>query len=45
MLHHEPGKLYVENIRRIKYGLICSTDIPSEGEKGIKIAPMPLLPI
>lgn len=45
VLHHEPGKLYVENIRRIKYGLISSTDIPSEGEKGIKIAPMPLLPI
>lgn len=45
VLHHEPGKLYVENIVRIKYGLIDNTGTPAQGEKGVKIAPMPLLPI
>ena len=45
VLRHEPGKLYVEEIVRPKYGLIENTKLPTDGSKGIKIAPMPLLPI
>ena len=44
-LEFEPGKLYVKEIVRPKYGLKSSTDIPNEGEKGVIIAPLPLLPI
>lgn len=44
-LEYEPGKLYVKDIIRPKYGLRSSVDIPSEKGKGVLIAPLPLLPI
>lgn len=44
-LRHQPGKLYVEKVIRIKYGLIDNTNIPADGSKGVRIAPMPLMPI
>lgn len=40
----EPGKLYVKETIRPKYGLIDPSD-PVEKGKGVLIAPMPLLPI
>lgn len=40
----EPGKLFRIAIVRPKYGLIGSTE-PVERGEGVKIAPMPLLPI
>lgn len=44
IIRHEPGKLYVKEIIRPKYGLKSSVD-PVERGKGVLIAPMPLLPI
>lgn len=40
----EPGKLYRHQYVRIKYGLIDTTEAVKTGD-GVKIAPMPLLPI
>lgn len=44
VVEFEPGKLYRHQYVRIKYGLIDPTDPVKTGE-GVRIAPMPLLPI
>lgn len=44
VVEFEPGKLYRHQYVRIKYGLINPTESVKSGE-GVKIAPMPLLPI
>ncbi len=44
IVKHQPGKLYVKEIIRPKYGLKSSVE-PVETGKGVLIAPMPLLPI
>ena len=44
VVEFEPGKLYRHQYVRIKYGLIDTTEPVNTGE-GVKIAPMPLLPI
>lgn len=44
VIEHEPGKLYIREIVRIKYGLIDPTEPVKTGE-GIKIVPMLILPI
>ncbi len=44
VVEFEPGKLYRHQYVRIKYGLIDTTEPVKTGE-GVKIAPMPLLPI
>ena len=44
VVEFEPGKLYRHQYVRIKYGLINPTEPVKAGE-GVKIAPMPLLPI
>lgn len=44
VVKHEPGKLYIKEIVRPKYGLRSSVE-PVERGKGVLIAPMPLLPI
>ncbi len=41
----EPGRLYVKDIIRPKYGLRSSVALPPEEGKGVLIAPLPLLPI
>lgn len=44
-LEFEPGRLYVKEIVRPKYGLKDNTQLPQEGESAVVIAPLPLLPI
>jgi len=44
-LEFEPGRLYVKEIVRPKYGLKDSTALPDEGKSSVLIAPLPLLPI
>lgn len=44
VVEFEPGKLYRHQYVRIKYGVIDTTEPVKTGE-GVKIAPMPLLPI
>lgn len=44
-LEFEPGKLYVKEIVRPKYGLKSNTTLPEAGKSGVMIAPLPLLPI
>lgn len=44
-LEFEPGKLYVKEIIRPKYGLKDNTALPQEHQGGIVIAGLPLLPI
>lgn len=44
-LEFEPGKLYVKEIVRPKYGLKANTTLPEAGKSGVMIAPLPLLPI
>jgi transposase len=44
-LEFEPGKLYVKEIIRPKYGLKDNTALPEEGKSSVMIAPLPLLPI
>ena len=44
VVEFEPGKLYRHQYVRIKYGLIDTAEPVKTGE-GVKIAPMPLLPI
>lgn len=44
-LEFEPGRLYVKEIVRPKYGLRDNTALPKEGEGAVVIAPLPLLPI
>jgi len=45
MLEFEPGRLYVKEIVRPKYGLKDNTLPPGQGQSGVVIAPLPLLPI
>lgn len=45
VVEHEPGKLYIHEIVRIKYGMKDNTQLPPVGRKGVEIAPLPLLPI
>jgi len=44
-LEFEPGRLYVKEIVRPKYGLKDNTSLPEDGKSGVIIAPLPLLPI
>ena len=44
VVEFEPGKLYRHQYVRIKYGLIDTTEAVNTGD-GVRIAPMPLLPI
>jgi len=44
-LEFEPGRLYVKEIVRPKYGLKDNTMLPDEGKSSVLIAPLPLLPI
>jgi transposase len=44
-LEFEPGRLYVREIVRPKYGLKDSCALPNPGESAVMIAPLPLLPI
>jgi transposase len=44
-LEFEPGKLYVKEIIRPKYGLRDNTALPEEGKSSVIIADLPLLPI
>ena len=37
--------LYVKKIIRPKYALIDNTQLPPGGQKGVEIAPMPLMPV
>lgn len=45
VVKHQPGMLYVKEIIRPKYALKDSTQLPPEGQKGVEIAPMPLMPV
>ena len=45
VLKHKPGMLYVKVIIRPKYALKDSTLLPPAGQKGVEIAPMPLMPV
>ena len=44
-LEFEPGRLYVKEIVRPKYGLKDNTLSAGQGQSGVVIAPLPLLPI
>jgi transposase len=44
-LEFEPGRLYVKEIVRPKYGLKDNTQLPAEGQSAVIIATLPLLPI
>jgi transposase len=44
-LEFEPGRLYVKEIIRPKYGLKENISLPEEGMSGVLIASLPLLPI
>ncbi len=45
VVKHKPGMLYVKEIIRPKYALKDSTMLPPAGQKGVEIAPMPLMPV
>lgn len=45
VVKHKPGMLYVKVIIRPKYALRDSTLLPPAGQKGVEIAPMPLMPV
>ena len=45
IVEHEPGKLYIKEIIREKWGLRDNTMPPAAGAPSVLIAPMPLLPI
>ena len=45
LVKHKPGMLYVKEIIRPKYALKDSTMLPPAGQKGVEIAPMPLIPV
>ena len=45
VVKHKPGMLYVKVIIRSKYALKDSTLLPPAGQKGVEIAPMPLMPV
>jgi len=44
-LEFEPGRLYVKETARPKYGLKDNISLPDDGESSVIIAPLPLLPI
>ena len=44
-LEFEPGKLYVKETVRPKYGLKNNLTLPKEGESCVIIAPLPPSPI
>jgi len=44
-LEFEPGRLYVKEIVRPKYGLRDNSALPEEGKSSVLIATLPLLPI
>lgn len=41
----EPGKMYIREIVRPKYGLRDNTSLAPEGKSGVLIAPMPAMPV
>lgn len=45
IVKHKPGRLYIKEIIRPKYGLKDNTALPPAGQPGVLIAPMPLLPV
>ena len=45
VVKHKPGMLYVKEIIRPKYALKDSTQLPPGGQKGVEMAPMPLMPV
>lgn len=45
VVKHKPGMLHVKEIIRPKYALKDNTQLPPEGQKGVEIAPMPLMPV
>lgn len=45
IVKHKPGMLYVKEIVRPKYALKDNTQLPPGGQKGVEIAPMPLMPV
>lgn len=45
IVEHEPGKLYIKEIIREKWGLRDNVTLPEVGTPSVLIAPMPLLPI
>ncbi len=45
IVEHEPGKLYIKEIIREKWGLRDNVSLPDVGTPSVIIAPMPLLPI
>lgn len=45
VVRHKPGMLYVKEVIRPKYALKDNTQLPPEGQKGVVIAPMPLMPV
>lgn len=45
VVKHKPGMLYVKEIIRPKYALKDNTQLPPDGQKGVEIASMPLMPV
>ena len=45
IVEHKPGRLYIKEIIREKWGLKDNTATAPKGMSGVLIAPMPLLPI
>jgi len=45
VVEFEPGRLYIHEYIRPKYVLKDNTSLPPAGQKGVELAPMPLLPI
>ncbi len=45
VVEFEPGKLYIHEIIRPKYGLKDNTQLPPKGQRSVMVAEMPLLPI
>lgn len=41
----QPGKLYIKEIVRPKYGMRDNTAMPPKGQSAVLIAPLPLMPI
>lgn len=41
----EPGKMYIREIVRPKYGLRDNTSLAPEGKSGVLVAPMPAMPV
>lgn len=45
VVEFEPGRMYIREIIRPKYGLRDNTSLPQEGKSGVLIAPMPAMPV